>query len=106
MSYRRPGSLNYELVDAATYCAWKIDYIKIDACRGAQSTQKSWARKRAVLFSGWVFFLIPSGSPHVRCTPMERTRGEPDDIGLTPMGVKLNGWGRAGTLPRGAGEVL
>ena len=38
---------------------------------------------------GWVFFLISSGSPHVR--PMGRTCGEPDEIELTAMGVKLNG---------------
>ena len=33
---RRPGSLNYEFIDAATYCDWGIDYIKIDACVGAK----------------------------------------------------------------------
>ena len=47
------------------------------------------SRKRAVKFFGWVFFLISSGSPHVR--PMGRTCGEPDEIGLTAMGVELNG---------------
>ena len=36
------------------------------------------SRKRAVIFFGWVFFLFSSGSPHVRCTPMGRTCGEPD----------------------------
>ena len=50
--------------------------------------------KKSGKFSGWVFFLISSGSPHVRCTPMGRTCGGPDEIGLTPMGVKLNGPGR------------
>ena len=40
----RPGSLNYELVDAATYCKWNIDYIKIDTCHGAQDAHTSWAR--------------------------------------------------------------
>ncbi len=35
--------------------------------------------------------MISSGSPHVRCTPMGRTCGEPDEIELTAMGVKLNG---------------
>jgi len=51
------------------------------------------SRRRAVIFFGWVFFLISSGSPHVRCTPMWAlsTRGEPDEIELTPMGVTLNG---------------
>ena len=45
--------------------------------------------KRAVILFGWVFFLISSGSPHVR--PMGRTCGEPDEIELTAMGVELNG---------------
>ena len=43
------------------------------------------SRKRAVKFFGWVFFLISSGSPHVR--PMGRTCGEPDEIELTAAGV-------------------
>ena len=55
------------------------------------STRAVRSRKRAVKFFGWVFFLISSGSPHVRCTPMARTCGEPDEIELTAMGVKLNG---------------
>ena len=42
-------------------------------------------KKRAVTCFGWVFFLTSSGSPHVRCTPMGRTCGEPDEIELTPM---------------------
>ena len=33
--------------------------------------------------------MISSSSPHVR--PMGRTCGEPDEIELTAMGVKLNG---------------
>ena len=37
--------------------------------------------------------MISSGSPHVR--PMGHTCGEPDEIGLTAMGVELNGSGRA-----------
>ena len=47
------------------------------------------SRQRAVKCFGWVFFLISSGSPHVH--PMGRTCGEPDEIELTAMGVKLNG---------------
>ena len=39
----------------------------------------------------WVFFLISLGSPHVRCTPMGRTCGEPNEIGLAPIRVNLNG---------------
>ena len=51
------------------------------------------ARKRAVMYFGSVFSLISSGSPHVRCTPMWAlsTCGEPDEIGLSPTGVELNG---------------
>ena len=48
--------------------------------------------KRAVIFFGWVFFLISSGPPHVRCTLMGRTCGEPGGIELTPTGVELYGW--------------
>ena len=51
--------------------------------------------KKSVIFFGWVFFLISSGSPHVR--PMGRTCGEPDEIELAPMGVQLHG---SGTPPR------
>ena len=63
-------------------------------------TRQSWlfsrrpcSRKRAVIFFGWVFFLISLGSPHVR--PMGRTCGKPNEIELTPIGVKLNGSRRA-----------
>ena len=40
---------------------------------------------RAVMFFGWVFFLISSGgqAPHVRRTHMAHTCGEPDEIELT-----------------------
>ena len=41
------------------------------------------------MFFGWAFFLISAGSPHVR--PMGCTRGGPDEIELTAIGVKLNG---------------
>ena len=45
------------------------------------------------MFFGWEFFLISLGgqAPHVRCTPMGRTCGGPDDTELTPIGVELNG---------------
>ena len=59
-------------------------------------------RKRAVIFSGWVFFLISPCSPHVR--PMGRTCGEPTEIKLTPIGVKLNGSGRVPAWCRGDDE--
>ena len=35
--------------------------------------------------------LISLGSPHARYTPMGRMRGEPNEIGLTAIGVELNG---------------
>ena len=41
------------------------------------------------IYFGWVCSLVSSGSPHVH--PMGRTYGEPTEIGLTAMGVKLNG---------------
>ena len=46
------------------------------------------SRKRAVMFFGWVFFLILYGSPHVQCIPMgvHRACGEPDESGLTTWG--------------------
>merc|ERR1719313_2374198 len=40
----RPGSLNHELIDAASYCSWDLDYIKIDACQGAKDEYTSWSR--------------------------------------------------------------
>ena len=29
---RRPGSFGYEKIDAETYAAWGIDYVKEDSC--------------------------------------------------------------------------
>ena len=40
-------------------------------------------KKRGSIFRVGIF-LISSGSPHVRCTPMGRTCGGPDEISLTP----------------------
>ena len=66
----------------------------------ADDVHEACARKRAVnILVGWVFSLISSGgqAPHVRCTPMMwalSTCGEPDETGLTLMGVALNGPGR------------
>ena len=28
----RPGSLHYEIIDAKTYAAWGVDYLKYDNC--------------------------------------------------------------------------
>ena len=69
------------------------DLLKLGGVATRASTPwKDWKvrpRKRAVKFFGWVFFLISSGSPHVR--HMGRTCGEPEEIESTAMGVKLNG---------------
>ena len=42
----RPGSYSYELVDAATYCDWGLDYLKNDNCGGANwpALNTSWLR--------------------------------------------------------------
>ena len=52
-------------------------------------TKKSGNIFYILIFFGWVFFLNSSGSPHVR--PMGSTCGEPTEIELTPIGVKLDG---------------
>ena len=61
------------------------------------------ARKKAVIFFGWVFFLISLGLPHVH--PMGRACGEPNEIELTAIGVQLNG-SRCCTLRRCSEAVL
>ena len=40
----RPGTYNYEAIDAATWCEWNIDYIKVDLCGGQRwpHTNESW----------------------------------------------------------------
>eukprot|EP00041_Stephanoeca_diplocostata_P036427 m.1331336 g.1331336 ORF g.1331336 m.1331336 type:complete len:916 (+) comp24863_c1_seq1:65-2812(+) len=42
----RPGSYTYELVDAATYCDWGLDYLKNDNCGGNnwKVENESWVR--------------------------------------------------------------
>ena len=49
--------------------------------------------KERVMFFGWVFFLISLGgqAPHVRPMGVHRACGEPNEIELTPIGVKSNG---------------
>jgi hypothetical protein len=39
---RRPGSRGYEELDAATYCSWDLDYIKIDGCVNTGPAEQSW----------------------------------------------------------------
>lgn len=38
----RPGSRGFELIDAATYCSWNLDYLKLDVCQGAGPAEDSW----------------------------------------------------------------
>ena len=47
----RPGSYGYEAVDAAAYCDFDVDYLKIDACAGARyaAHNVSWAKFRSGL---------------------------------------------------------
>ena len=42
----RPGAYQHEELDAATYCDWGLDYLKIDLCGGAQwpRLNESWIR--------------------------------------------------------------
>ena len=47
----RPGSYGYELQDAATYCDWGVDFVKIDHCGtgapgadGPSHMNESWVR--------------------------------------------------------------
>ena len=37
---KRPGSLFYEEIDAATYAKWKVDYLKYDNCNNDGSSTK------------------------------------------------------------------
>ena len=34
----RPGSLGYEVIDALTYAAWQVDYLKYDDCHCTSHT--------------------------------------------------------------------
>ena len=59
--------------------------------RAAHSVSTLPAHGEGGVCLGWVFFLISSGgqAPHVRPVGVHRTCGEPDEIELTPMGVRL-----------------
>lgn len=39
----RPGARYHELLDAATYCDWAVDYLKIDGCKGTGDANTSWS---------------------------------------------------------------
>ena len=47
----RPGSYMHEAIDVESYCDWGVDYLKIDACRGAGYAQHntSWIKFRAAI---------------------------------------------------------
>jgi alpha-galactosidase len=51
---RRPGSKDHETIDAQTYAAWGVDYLKYDWCNATgQDTRDSYARMaRALAASG------------------------------------------------------
>lgn len=36
----RPGGLGYETIDAKTYAAWEVDYLKYDNCYNTGSSGK------------------------------------------------------------------
>lgn len=44
----RPGSYQHELLDAATYCSWGVDYLKTDGCGGQRypALNTSWINFR------------------------------------------------------------
>ena len=47
----RPGSYMHEAIDVESYCEWGVDYLKIDACRGAgyAAHNTSWIKFRAAI---------------------------------------------------------
>lgn len=47
----RPASYTYEAVDVARYCAFGLDYIKVDNCKGARwpATNTSWILMREAM---------------------------------------------------------
>ena len=49
----RPGTYNFEAVDVARWCAWGLDYIKVDNCGGTRwpATNTSWIKIRDAMAS-------------------------------------------------------
>ena len=47
----RPASYMHEAVDVARWCAWSLDYIKVDNCKGARwpSSNTSWVLMREAM---------------------------------------------------------
>ena len=58
---------------------------RLQALEGGLAEYLPCSRKRAVIFFGWVLFLISLGSPHVRPMGVHCTCGEPSEIELTPI---------------------
>jgi alpha-galactosidase len=71
----RPGSLNYEAIDAQTYASWGVDYLKEDSCSASQDHNTAFqeygkmrdalnATGRPIYFSlcGWNSWYAPVGS--------------------------------------------
>jgi len=70
----RPGSLNYESIDAKTYAAWGVDYVKEDSCNAPNTPEAAFpeygtmrdalnATGRPIYFSlcGWESWYAPVG---------------------------------------------
>jgi alpha-galactosidase len=71
---RRPGSLGYEAIDAQTYAAWGVDYLKEDSCYATERHEEAFqqygkmrdalnATGRPIYFSlcGWEAWYAPQG---------------------------------------------
>eukprot|EP00931_Biecheleriopsis_adriatica_P056567 TRINITY_DN33520_c0_g1_i1.p1 TRINITY_DN33520_c0_g1~~TRINITY_DN33520_c0_g1_i1.p1 ORF type:complete len:403 (+),score=59.65 TRINITY_DN33520_c0_g1_i1:66-1274(+) len=71
----RPGAQGHEDIDAATYAAWGVDYLKEDSCNAADNAETAFsqygkmrdslnATGRAIFFSicGWHAWYAPEGS--------------------------------------------
>jgi len=72
---RRPGSKNYEDIDAQTYASWGVDYLKEDSCYATQIHKEAFeeygfmanalnSTSRPIYFSlcGWFPWYAPYGS--------------------------------------------
>jgi len=54
----RPGGMNYEKIDAATYAAWQVDYLKYDNCNddGVEVKERYPRMRDALNMSGRAIF--------------------------------------------------
>ena len=63
----RPGSLGYEVIDALTYAAWGVDYLKYDDCNanGLPEGPRYWAMHDALNATGKpILFSVCAGFSH------------------------------------------